>query len=134
MKLKEFPHVIKACGEIMWDQPHPTHQGRNINVLDPEADIPTQWLDKVSIAENVLGFLEPIPFGKLFPSYDGDELTLDESAAAVVAMGHDDWSEKVMDKAGFSGEWIAATNEVLNQYFDGELRYVFQPILAEIRR
>lgn len=129
MNLAQLPNLTLALMEIMWDQPYPTVNGRNLNVLDMQAEIPSLWERKCAITEMVLLRLSSYTAKDL--SFKSECCLPDESLVLLVAMGCNDEPELAMKEFGVPEAEREIVGDVLNEYFDGDLRYVFQPQLKE---
>jgi hypothetical protein len=123
--MKSFPMLTKAFKEIDGDN-------GNFYILDPMIEKPTQrWLGDFETAEAVLKRLDGIKLTdiltkkalKQFYEIVGSKRLTgnDNSAFWWVVASVDDCAEQIMKAAGINKNDAKIVEEVLYQYFDGDL-------------
>lgn len=142
MELNELPLIKRAYQMTLDDQPYPPHM--HVHIVGT-APIPQTWMGKFATAEVALARV----FGKKIEdieiSTDGiagyedeegplhlnefefyDEIKPEDDAFELVVLSINDSSELLMSGVGCTKHEIAAVGAVLNEFFDGPLREVFQ--------
>lgn len=126
--LKYFPLTMLAFQIVLDDQPYPPH----MNVyIDGSTKVPTKLLAKFTKVERALCKL----YGKTIKDLKLDkavlrqytqELALTNSAFECAVMPVDDTAEIIYTAAGVSKQDAKIVDKMVNEFFDGKLRDVFQ--------
>lgn len=128
LKLKNFPLVMHGFKEIQLDQ---YIQGMELNA---KAEIGEDWVAAFECAEKLLNRLKFKKLGKFMPELLTmdyyDDLQSDNSVIYLIYMPVNDTDKLLMRKAGCTELEIFAINMLFYQFFDGELREVFQTVKA----
>lgn len=129
MKLHLFPHIHKAFQMIYDDQPYPAYM--NARIVD--AHVPETWVTRFEIADSILSKVNnltiqdcKIPVKWIASELQHGDIQLTDSAFEQVVIGVNDAPDAIMKAVGATRAQIKTTNTVLYEFFDGELRDVFQ--------
>lgn len=125
MKLKEFPLVLRVFHAIELD-----NGGTRARGLKPETEVPEHWLVPFQVVERVFQGIGEVKVGATlgWKVLKDREITCAQETDyvwEVIASGGDDEPEVLMNALGVNetDQWLV--NQLLNQFFDGELSGVF---------
>lgn len=127
MKLHLWPYVKEAFEIIHIDQPTPWPS----RILD--ASVPAEWVARFDLADQTLKrvhgksvFECRVPTSELLHELEHKDISLDDDAFGLVCVPVNDCHITIMWACGATALMIEITNQVLEAFFDGELREVFQ--------
>jgi hypothetical protein len=129
VRLKHFPFVWKAFKLILADQPY---MDRKVTIpgITPVA---AKLLQRFERAESALAKLYGVRLGTigvtmadLAKEHCAEDLRLTDSAFETVVLPVNDVQRVVYKRAGISKADAKTTDKVLYEFFDGNLRNIFQ--------
>jgi hypothetical protein len=123
--LKSYPTVIRAFQALLMEmQP---------SKMDIDAEVPENWNERFAVAEPVLASVKDATLADVWnrlksehrEAFHGVGATMDELCWTHVVEPVNESAEWVLAALGFTEQQILAVEEVLNNFFDGDLWCAF---------
>jgi hypothetical protein len=137
-KLRDYPYIKEAFIEIYRDQPYPTSVA-TVKILG-DAALPDGWERFFDTTEKVLRQMSRLKLGVLIPNFAKDKTgtfegcDANDSALELVVMPVNDSAELLLAAAKVPYLERDVVKHVMNAFFDGPLREVFQETIYVERK
>jgi hypothetical protein len=128
--LRDYPYIAQAFYIIYCDQPCPASYA-TVTILS-NAEVPEGWERMFDSTEKVLRQMSKLKIGMLIPNFAKDKHRTfegcngNESAFELTVMSVNDSDEQLMAAAKVPYLERDVVKHVMNAFFDGPLREVFQ--------